>query len=160
MQKKRPKLPAGLSWRGDKIHINTEVNGEPLRGTTKTDQVKKAQVILEERKVAVRTLQERMKHMKLHNIAVPSEMLGKTYGDAVKLFKSKGTRKGKKGKQAIESAIKQMSWCLPLDTLLNNIHKSLYENCPEDCECGDEKRREWSSLAKSATVFGASANEE
>lgn len=41
MQKKKPRLPSGLIWRGNTIHIATDVNGEDIRGTTKTDQVKK-----------------------------------------------------------------------------------------------------------------------
>lgn len=139
MHKKRPTLPEGLIWRGNTIHIRASVNNEDIWASTKTDQVKKAVVILEHRKVAVRLLQEEMKHMKLHNIAVPSGMLGKTYGDAVKLFKSKGTRKGKNGKQVIESAIKQMSWCLPLDTPLNNIHQSTIEPFVEHMKANGNK---------------------
>ena len=121
MQKKKPKLPAGLIWRGNKIHIATDVNGEDIRGTTKTDQVKKAQVLLEKRKVEVRERQERMKYLKINNLTVPPEMLAKTYGDAVELFfKEKKHRHSDREKKQVEA----MSWCLPFDTPLNDINHS------------------------------------
>lgn len=124
MQKKQAKLPRGLIWRGNKIHIHTEVGGEELRGTTKTDQVKKAQVFLENKKVELRERQDRMKYMKQNNLAVPPEMLGKTYEDAVKLFFKKTNHKA----QAVEKRmIEKMKWCLPLETPINDIHHSSIE---------------------------------
>ena len=117
----KKKLPPGLIWRGNTIHISTEVNGEDIRGTTKTDQVKKAQVFLEKKKVEVRERQEQIKEMKHNNLTVPPEMLAKTYGDAVKLF----FKETKHQNQEVErSQVKAMSWCLPLDTPLNEINHS------------------------------------
>lgn len=124
MQKKKPKLPAGLIWRGNKIHIHTEVGGEELRCTTKTDQVKKAQVFLEKKKVELRERQDRMKYLKINNLAVPPEMLEKTYGDAVALFFRK---KNNKARQVEKRMIEQMKWCLPLETPLNDINHSTIE---------------------------------
>ena len=124
MHKKRPKLPAGLIWRGNKIHMHTEVDSEELRGTTKTDQVKKAQVFLEKEKVKVRERQERMKYLKINNLTVPPEMLAKTYGDAVKLFFKKTKHKKDKDEKGM---VEEMSWCLPLDTPLNDINASTIE---------------------------------
>lgn len=124
MQKKKPKLPAGLIWRGNTIHIATDVNGEDIRGTTKTDQVKKAQVLLEKRKVEVRERQERMKYLKINNLTVPPEMLAKTYGDAVKHFFKKTKHKKEKDEKDM---VEEMEWCLPLDTPLNDINASTIE---------------------------------
>ena len=123
MQTKK-KLPPGLVWRGETIHINTNVCNEDIRGTTGTDQVKKAQVFLEKKKVEVRERQEQIKEMKHSNLTVPPEMLGKTYGDAVKLYFQKTNHKDRVEEKA---KIERMKWCLPLETPLNDIHESTIE---------------------------------
>ena len=133
MQKKQPKLPKGLIWRGDKIHINTTVNNEELRGPTGfgVGEINKAKVFLESEKAQKRHQQEQRKEteaqitdMKHRNLTVPPEMLGKTYGDAVKHFFSKTKHKKEKDEKDM---VEEMSWCLPLDTPLNDIHASTIE---------------------------------
>ena len=121
---KQKKLPPGLIWRGNTIHINTYVGNVDIRGTTGTDQVKKAQVILEEKKVAERTRQEQIQAMKHSNLTVPPEMLGKTYQDAVDLFFKKTRHKAQKVEKDM---VEFMSWCLPPETPLNDIHHSTIE---------------------------------
>lgn len=128
MQTKK-KLPQGLIWRGDTIHVATEVNGEDIRGTTKTDQIKKAQVFLENKKVEVRERQEQVREMKYSNLTVPPEILGKTYGDAVRLYFKKTNHKNRAEEKA---KIERMKWCLPLDTPLNDIHDSTIDPFIQD----------------------------
>jgi integrase len=139
----KKKLPPGLVWRGETIHINTNVCNEDIRGTTGTDQVKKAQVFLEKKKVEVRERQEQIKKMKHSNLTVPPEMLAKTYGDAVKLF-FKETKH--KNQQAEKSQVEAMSWCLPLDTPLNEINHSTIKPFID-------QRKKWGQAAKTINHF-------
>tara|TARA_R110002110_G_scaffold93853_1_gene243836 strand:- start:2095 stop:3285 length:1191 start_codon:yes stop_codon:yes gene_type:complete len=121
---KQKKLPPGLIWRGNTIHMNTSVGTEDLRGPTGTNNPVKAKVFLEKKKVKTRERQEQIQEMKHSNLTVPPEMLGKTYGDAVKLYFKKTNHKDRVEEKA---KIERMKWCLPLETPLNDIHDSTIE---------------------------------
>jgi hypothetical protein len=111
--------------------MNTTVGTEALRGPTGTGNVMKAKVFLEKEKVKKRyqqeqreEMEEQILEMKHNNLTVPPEMLGKTYGDAVKLYFKKTNHKDRVEEKA---KIERMKWCLPLDTPLNDIHDSTIE---------------------------------
>jgi|FLOH01.1.fsa_nt_gi integrase len=109
----RKKLPPGLVWRGETIHIDTTINARQVRQTTKTDSVKKAWIVLEN----------------LRNLTGKPEDLQKLWGEAVHKFFSTTTHKDRVEQKA---KIQRMRKFIPIEMPVNQIFNSTLDPMREE----------------------------
>jgi integrase len=118
MQKlKKKRLPAGLIWRGKKLHIHAEINGATVRKTTGTDKLDEAQDCLDR-------LRAESRHQ---NLTGEPGNLHKTWADAVVRYFGEAGLTNEKNKNELKRKITYMRKFIPLDQPLNQIHNSTLE---------------------------------
>jgi integrase len=108
---KKRKLPPGLIWRGETIHIDTKVGGRQVRQSTRTSKIKEAQEVLDDMRLNAR-----------HRILTgePAD-LNKTWAEAImRYFDETSTKDVEEAKRKLN----YMKKFIPLEMAINDIYNS------------------------------------
>ena len=111
---KQKKLPPGLVWRGEKIHIDTKIGGQTVRKSTRTSKVKEAVAVYDE-----------MKYQARHrNLTGKPQELHKTWAEAIMRYFEETSHKNLKEEKRKLNYLRRF---IPLDMDINDIHNSTLE---------------------------------
>ena len=111
MPEKRKKLPAGLIWRGNKIHIDTTISGKTVRKSTRTNKVAEALTVLDEKKYNERH----------RNLTGKPQELCKTWAEAILRYFDE-TKHKNLGEE--KRKLNYLCQFIPLETNINEIYNS------------------------------------
>jgi integrase len=135
MQTKK-KLPPGLIWRGETIHIDTTIGDKQVRKTTKTDDVDEALAVLDDLKY----------HHKNRILTGKPADLGKTWAEAVNQYLD--TTYHKNTKELMRQLRYIRDRAIPLDTPIKNIYNSTLDPIRKELKGKKRKANTFNSYIK------------
>lgn len=116
---RKRKLPAGLRWRGEKIHIDTKIGNREVRKTTGTNDVEEALTVLNDLR-----LKQRQQEITGEPVA-----LDKTWAETINEYLKSNNSVDKK---EIKRKLKYLTKAIPLTMPIKDIYNSTLNPIRED----------------------------